>query len=76
MTFHTLLTNLPVWGWYIIFAMLALYGILHALEGFHSHRLSLPIVQSIQRVKRLFKPSLLVFSGVMSVVAILSTYFA
>ena len=76
MTLHTFLSNLPMLGWYIIFTMLVLYGILHALEGFHSHRLALPFVVSIQRIKRLFKPSLLVVSGVMSVVAILSTYFA
>jgi amino acid transporter len=64
---------LPAWGWHILALLLVLWFILHAYEGYQLQQMSFPYTESIQNVKRLFKPALLITAAAMALAAIFST---
>lgn len=62
----TFFNSLPSVGWVVVFVLLILWGLLHTYEGFVE-----PVyAESITRIKRLFKPLLLIVATIMAVVAL------
>lgn len=67
----TFFNSLPSVGWVVVSVLLILWGLLHTYEGF----VESVYAESITRIKRLFKPLLLIVAAIMVIVALFSANF-
>lgn len=71
---------LPSIGWGVVAALLLLWFFLHLYEGYilsgyHTAPLHFPYVDSVKRIKKLFKPAILFVAAAMALVALFSPNF-
>ena len=66
---------LPSVGWIVLAALLLLWFFLHLYEGYNAAQLTFPHSESVRRIKKLFKPSILFVAAFMALVALFSPNF-